>query len=247
VRNRSWRPTCARRLLNRLGQAVSRLFHPPRSCVIVVGADARVRLLVTELAAIGKEVSQIVLATGVTPDTAPSGVSIVRSIKLDADALEHAGAKSANCLVVATPDDALNVSLCREAAAEFGVPIVIARLKVLEGVTNWARLNDTVMAKMTWGDAVRASLGGTAPNVTLSRLASVSDREQIVDLELQSPVFAGRLIADLPLNDCDVLALTREGVPVVDYDAIQLRMNDVLTLVGTNAELKSVRGSLATL
>ena len=47
--------------LSRLGQAVSRLFRQPRLCVIVVGLDARVNLLATELAAARGEKPCVVL------------------------------------------------------------------------------------------------------------------------------------------------------------------------------------------
>jgi Trk K+ transport system NAD-binding subunit len=92
-------------LLGRLSQAISRLFHSPRTYVIVVGCDARVKLMVTGLAAVGKNVSLIKQAARTTDVVkAPLGVSVIHSDMLGAVALERAGAKAARCLVAAAPD-----------------------------------------------------------------------------------------------------------------------------------------------
>lgn len=141
----------------------------------------------------------------------------------------------------------MNLGLCREACDRFGVPLAIARLKLVEGVTNWARVNAGGMARMTWSETVRALVGEGALSQSLSNLAKVSDDEQIVDLEMQSPVFLGLKAADLPLDDCQVLAITRTGVLLTDVASIELRMNDVLTLTGTTTALKGVRAALSTL
>lgn len=235
-------------ILTRIGEAVSRLFRSPRPYVIVVGCDARVKLLVTGLAAVGKEISLIKPATSATAQMkAPPGVSVIHSSSPGTVALERAGAKAARCLVAATPDGDQNVSLCREARARFGVPLVIARMKLLEGVTNWARLNDAGMVKMSWSDTVHAVLGETMPSASLLHLAEVSDRDQIVDLEMLSPVFIGRKIANLPLGECEVAALTRKDVPLPALDSVELSLGDVLTLIGERKALSRVREALATL
>jgi Trk K+ transport system NAD-binding subunit len=141
----------------------------------------------------------------------------------------------------------MNINLCREAHDRFGVPLTIARLKLLEGVTNWARLNEDGMARMTWSETVHAVLGDTPPNASLLRLADVSDREQIIDFEMLSPVFIGRKISDLPLGECEVAVLTRKDVSLPNLESVELRLGDVLTLVGERNELIRLRQTLATL
>jgi len=231
-----------------LVRRASRVFSSPRSRVIVVGSDVRVRLLVTELAAAGKEVSLIKPVTSATAQSkAPLGVSVIHSSRVGAVALDRAGAKAASCLLAATTDDAVNLEVCCEARRRFRVPLVIARTSHLEGPANWARLNETGTVRITWADTVRAVLGETSPNANLSHLASISDQEQIVDLEIESPVFVGRKVTDLPLNDCEVLALTRRGNAVFDFGAVELRMNDVVTLVGPRTALGIIRESFASL
>lgn len=234
--------------LNKLRDAVRRSLRSTRSRVIVIGFDARLRLLVTELGAAGREVSLIRTETDVTDQTkAPPGVSILYSAKADVVALEGAGVKAASCVLAATTDDELNLWLCREARDRFGVPLAITRLKLVEGITNWARLNDAGLARMSWSDTVRTILGETQASAGLSHLASVSDREQIVDLEVLSPVFIGRKIADLPLRGCEVAAVTREGIPLPAFDSVELRLGDVLTLIGERVAVGQVRESLTSL
>lgn len=234
--------------LTRLSQAVSQLFRHSRPYVMVVGCDARVKLLVTGLAAVGKEISLIKPATSANAQMkAPPGVSVIHSSSPGTVALERAGAKGAHCLIAATPDGELNLSICREARDRFGVPLVIARLKLLEEVTNWARLSESGMTKLTWSETVRVVLGETTPSASLGQLASVTDREQIVDLEMLSPVFIGRKIAHLPLGECEVAALTRKDIPFPAFDSVELCMGDVLTLIGERSAVSRVREALATL
>lgn len=231
--------------LIKLGDAVRRLLGSTRSRVIVIGFDARLRLMVTELGAVGKEVSLIQTETDLTARTkAPPGVNTLYSAKTDLVALERAGVRAASCVLAATTDDELNLWLCREALDRFGVPLAITRLKLVEGITNWARLNDAGMARITWGDTVRAILGETQASSGLSHLANISDREQIVDLEILSPLFIGRKIADLPLRDCEVAAVTRECIPLPAFDSVELRLGDVLTLIGERGAVSQVRESL---
>jgi Trk K+ transport system NAD-binding subunit len=241
-------PNAGSQFLNKLSQAVSRLFTTPRPRVILIGCDARVRLLATELRAVRKEISLIIPAAGATLlRKAPPGVKVVHSTSLGEVALDRAGAKAAHVVIAGTKDDTLNARLGREARDRFGVPLVIARVKALEGVTPWARLEDAVMVRMTWGDTVRAILGETAPSPRLSHLASVADHEEIVDLEMHSPVLVGRKIADLPRDDYEVLALARNGTVVADFGSAELHLGDVLTLVGTRVELKRIREALTSL
>jgi Trk K+ transport system NAD-binding subunit len=234
--------------LSRFGDAVRGLFGSTRRRVIVIGFDARLRLLVTGLATLGKEVSLIKTETDLTVETkSPPGVSILYSAKPDVVVLERAGVEAASCVLAATTDDELNLRLCREARERFGVPLTITRLKLVQGITNWARLTDAGLARMTWGDTVRMVLVGTQANSALTQLASMSDREQIVDLEMLSPVFIGRRIADLPLRECEVAAVTRDDVLLAALDSVELRLGDVLTLVGERGAVGQVRESLTSL
>jgi Trk K+ transport system NAD-binding subunit len=90
-----------------------------------------------------------------------------------------------------------------------------------------------------------------APDVLLSPalscVARAGDHEQISEVELCLPTFAGRTIVDLPLSACEVVALTRKGVRISAYHDAALEMGDVLTLIGVKGVVDKVRESFASL
>jgi Trk K+ transport system NAD-binding subunit len=236
-----------RERLNRLGESVSRLLRPPRTYAIVVGVSPRIRLLVTELGAVGKQVSLIRMeGDAVTIAKAPTGV-IVHAAHPDAVVLERAGAKAASFLIAATANDDLNLGLCRDARDKFGVPTTIARLNLLDGVTSWAQIHEAGMTRITWAETVHATLGETRPSARLSCLAKISDQQQITDIEMRSPVFVGQRITLLPFDGTEVLGMLRNGMPVRDLNSIELHMNDILTLAGAKATLARIRETLTSL
>jgi hypothetical protein len=59
---------------------------------------------------------------------------------------------------------------------------------LISGITNWARLTDSGMARMEWGEVVRAACFDGVSSQMIARLAKLGDRDRIVDLELRSPV-----------------------------------------------------------
>jgi Trk K+ transport system NAD-binding subunit len=228
--------------------AMNRLFHTARARTIIVGVNPVTRLIANELQAVGNRVSVVSLKSEGGPDleTMPL-VDTVDPATADDVVLTRTGAQSARCLLAALADDDRNLRLCRTAIDEFRVPVVIARMRLMDGVTTWARVGDAGLSRMSWSGLIQALFPDTLSSSALARLATADDREQIAEIEIRIPVHVGRKIADLPLDECEVLALTRSGNPVADFVSIKLRMNDVLTLVGKKEALKSVRESLASL
>ena len=215
-----------------LTQLKARFFPTTRSTTIFIGTNPLTRLLATDLDAAGKPVSLINLDNGPQAHRNPrSGEELV---------LARAGAKTASCVIAGTTSDEQNLTLCRVAQLRFGVPIVIARLR-LGGVSSWAKLNATGIVRMTSEDMVPTVLGTMTPSRGLARLARATDLEQVAEVELLTPVFPGQTIADLDLYDCEVVALRRNNLLVADIDLAELRRGDVLTLVGTKAAINKVR------
>lgn len=230
-------PGSAKQMVTILDGLKTRLFPTTRSTTIIVGINALTRLLDTELDAAGKVVSLIDLENG-APGDGDAGYEAV---------LARAGAKAASCVMAATNNDEWNLSFCQTARLRFGVPMVVARLGILSEVTSWARLNGSGMVRMTWKDMVPAILGTVIPSKGLARVARATNREQVTDVELLTPVFVGRTIADLALDGCEVLALSRNNLWVAPIDLAELRRGDVLTLVGTKAAVNKVRASFTSL
>lgn len=234
-------PGLVKQMVTALASLKTRLFgtttRARSTTTIIVGVNALTHLLATELEAAGKPVSLIDLENGAQAD------GEIR----DQLVLSSAGAKAASCIMAATANDEWNLSLCRTARHRFRVPMVIARVGLLGGMTSWVRLNDVGMVRITWMEMVPAILGTVTPSSGLDRVARATDREQIADVELLTPVFLGRTIADLALEGCEVIALRRKDLWVDDIDHAELRRGDVLTLVGAKTALNKVRESFTTL
>jgi Trk K+ transport system NAD-binding subunit len=213
------------------------LFSKKRSTTIIVGINALTRMLARELGTAGQVVSLIDLENG----------ALAEAKAQDEFVLASAGAKGASCFMAATANDEWNLSLCRAARLQFRVPLVIARLGGLGGKRNWARLNDSGMVRMTCKEMVPAILGTVTPSNGLTRVATASECEEVADVELLTPVYLGRKIADLALDNCEVLALSRNNLWVADIDFAELRRGDVLTLIGNRAAINKVRESFTSL
>ena len=213
------------------------LFLKKRSTTIIVGINALTRMLARELETASKIVSLIDLENGALAEGTARNELVLSS----------AGAKDASCFMAATANDEWNLSLCRAARLQFRVPLVIARLGGLGGERNWARLNYSGMVRMTCEEMVPAILGTVTPSNGLTRVATARECEEVADVEMLTPVYMGRKIADLALDGCEVLALSRNNLWVADFDGAELRRGDVLTLVGAKAAIKNVRESFTSL
>jgi Trk K+ transport system NAD-binding subunit len=242
------KPNLGDQVIAAMSGAMSRVFHTNRTRTIIVGVNPTTRLLANELHTIRKAVSVINLKSEALPanETRPF-VSTVHSATADETVLTRAGAQSAKCLLAALADDDRNLRLCRIAIDKFGVPVVIARLRLMDGVTSWARVNDAGMSRMSWNDLIQALVPDVSLSPALSRLARADDHEQISEIEVRLPIFAGRAIDDLPLGDCEAMAVTRKGAPISTYRDTALEMGDVLTLIGMKAAVDKVRESFASL
>lgn len=228
--------------------AMRRVFQTVRTRTIIVGVNPATRLLANELNDIGHRVSLVSLKSEAEPDheTMPF-VSTVHPATSDETVLTRAGAQSARCLLAASPDDDRNLRLCRAAIEHFRVPVAIARMRLMDGVTTWAQVSDAGMSRMSWNDLVKSLVPDMFWSPALSRLAKADDREQIAEIEVRLPTFVGRTIDNLPLGDCEVVALTRKGAPISTHQDTAMEMSDVLTLVGMKAALDKVRESFASL
>lgn len=208
-----------------------------RSTTITVGVNTRTRLLAAELEAAGKEVSLISLETESLGDSEVCAASV----------LKRARAGTAQTVVAATSSDSLNLVLCRTARDQFSVPLVITRMKLLEGVTSWAKLNEAGTVRLAWTEVVSEVLGGITPRDSFLRIASAGDDELIAEVEMLSPALVGRTIADLQWRGCEAVALRRKDSVMPSGDGDQIRLGDVIALVGRKDAIDQVRESLISL
>lgn len=227
-------------VIGAISDALSRSFRGERTRTIIVGVNPTTRLLASELQDLGYRVSLVSLESESESEHDTAGEAEL--------VLMRAGAQSARCLLAASADDHLNLRLCRIASERFGAPLVIGRLRMLDGITSWKRVDDAGMSRMSWNGLIQALVYNVVLSPALSRLARADDREEITEIEIRLPTFAGRAVGELPLEDCEVLAFNRDGSPISTYDdTVTVEMGDVLTLIGTKAVLHKVQASFASL
>src|SRR5262249_33307702 len=140
-----------------------------------------------------------------------------------------------------------NVELCRTATYKFGVPLAIARLRLLEGITSWAKVTASGTTRISWNDLIQAVVSDMTLSPALTRLAKADQREQIIKIKICLPTIVGRTIDELSLEGCEALALNRNGTTVEAFPETVLEMGDVLTLIGMEKPLNKVRESFASL
>jgi Trk K+ transport system NAD-binding subunit len=238
------RPRLGQQVIGAVSGAMSRVFHTTRVRTIIVGVNPCTRLIASELQAARMPVS---LIGSEAEQKSNLFVSVMNLTTADELLLGRAGAESARCLMAALPDDDRTLRLCRTAQEKFRVPVVVARLRLLAGVTSWTTVSDSGMTRLSWENLIHAIIPDVVLTPALSRLARADDRDQITDIELRSPVFIGRTINDLLFTGCDVVALTRKRIPINDYQNSSLELDDVLTVIGARTAVDQLRESVASL
>jgi len=229
-----------------VGAAINRWFGwSKKERTILIGDDPRMRLLAAELGAMEKSVT--LMKSSVDGDTPAPGVNLLFASEPWENALAIAGAESATSVIASTTDNDLNQQLCEIARKQFHVTTTIMRLGLVSGVTSWAKSTETGIARTNWPDVVRTIIGAISPSPLLARLMRLTDRDQIADLELRSPAFAGLSVEEWSPRHCEVLALTRRGEALEMSDGIRLELADVVTLIGPSDALNKVRESFASL
>ena len=112
---------------------VDRLFKQPKLQTVIIGSDARLRLLASELTAAGRPVTEVELREQAGNAPAAENAKIIDAAIDDVEVLRQSEAEKANCLVAAGNLDGRNLRLCRTARERFQTPIAIARLRALDG------------------------------------------------------------------------------------------------------------------
>jgi Trk K+ transport system NAD-binding subunit len=216
---------------------LTRLVARPRKHTILIGANGRTRLLANQLERSGRGVSLIDL------DAGPGALA---DAQLET-ALKAAKAKNSRCVLAVTSSTALNQRLCQVAADRFGVPYTIARMSWREGLTGWARIGGSKSERIAWAETVRTVLDGVTPGGSLQNVALADDQTSVAEIELISPVFAGRTAQALPLQELELAAI-RRGDELFDQpeaSELELQTGDRLILLGSDERIKIFRECVA--
>jgi len=216
-----------------LSGLLGRVFRTIPTRTIIVGADARGRLLARELSIAGRAVSlideELAVSTGMSRE-----VSLFRADPTDPAVLDRAGASFTELLFAATSNNDVNLRICRIARHEFKVPTLIAcgdspcpyDQDGIE-VANWTHAAEKVLERLN-----RTPMG--------ARILGIGNSgEKIAELEVLSPAATGYPVRRF-VEGCSVMEL-RHGDRLMEVDeTTTLEVGDVLTLIGTANAIDSV-------
>lgn len=229
---------------------LARKFKVMPQHTIIVGADETGRLLAAELNEAGETVSLIDIDE---EDCARAnevrGVSVYCADATDASVLRRAGADDAKCLIAATSSDKVNLLVCQVARATFGNKSdsngqmrLVARAN---HTSNLAAFEIAGIETMSPARAAATILQNMVLRPSLLRLlAPGTESEHVAEVKIAKREAAGKTIAALALHGCVIVALRRDDKLIVPNGSIELQMNDVLTILGSEPALAEAQAKL---
>ena len=212
--------------------------HPARKAerVIVVGSRKNAALLTHRLRDHGVDAVLICREPDQRRHALALRIPAVCVTNSLADALRQAGIAQARTVVVMETDDEDTLRICRMARHTFGVEQVIAWVRDPGQNERFRKLGVQVVNPIYSTVLITESMVLNPDAFSLT--AAVDETREVREIKLQNRRLAGRRLRDLPLpGDVIVLMIERGGELIVpDRDTV-LRPNDVVTLVGSAAEV----------
>jgi trk system potassium uptake protein TrkA len=161
------------------------------------------------------------------------GTTVVGS-GFDRDDLDRAGAGGATALAAVTSGDNSNILTARIARETYQIPNVVARIYDPRRAQIYQRLGIPTVATVAWTiDQVRRRLTGEVESDWCDPTGTLS----LVEHELPER-WAGKRLADLSVpGEVRVVALTRAGVPRLDFEQLVGQEGDIVHLMVTTGAL----------
>ncbi len=162
------------------------------------------------------------------------GTTVVGS-GFDRDDLDRARAGEATALAAVTSGDNSNILTARIARETYQIPNVVARIYDPRRAQIYLRLGIPTVATVSWTiDQVRRRL---IPGEVESDWSDPTGTLSLVERELPER-WAGKRLADLSVpGEVTVVAVTRAGVPRLDFGDLVGQEGDVLHLMVTTTAL----------
>jgi trk system potassium uptake protein TrkA len=170
------------------------------------------------------------------------GTTVVGS-GFDRDDLDRARATEATALAAVTSGDNSNILTARIARETYEIPNVVARIYDPRRAQIYLRLGIPTVATVSWTiDQVRRRL---IPGEVESDWSDPTGTLSLVERELPER-WAGKQLADLNRpGEVTVVAVTRAGVPRLDFEELVGQDGDIVHLMVTRDALERFNARLA--
>jgi trk system potassium uptake protein TrkA len=169
------------------------------------------------------------------------GTTVVGS-GFDRDDLDRAGARDATSLAAVTSGDNSNILTARIARETYEIPNVVARIYDPRRAQIYLRLGIPTVATVSWTiDQVRRRL---VPGEVESEWTDSTGTLSLVERELPDR-WAGKRLADVSMpGSMTVVAVTRAGVPRLDFAELVGQYGDVIHVMVTDKALERLTARL---
>jgi trk/ktr system potassium uptake protein len=169
------------------------------------------------------------------------GTTVVGS-GFDRDDLDRGGAGEATALAAVTSGDNSNILTARIARETYEIPNVVARIYDPRRAQIYQRLGIPTVATVSWTiDQVRRRL---IPGEAESDWSDPTGTLSLVERDLPER-WAGKRLADLGIpGEARVVALTRAGVPRLDFEQLVGQEGDIVHLMVTTGALEQFHARL---
>ncbi len=167
-----------------------------------------------------------------------NGTDLLQYDEFNLESLTDAGLKTADSIII-IKKEAEAYRLCELIYEHFGTPNVIVKLNKIDDINKFKKLGVIVV------EPVSAMVNllehfVKSPNAT-SMLLGMQNTQDTVDIEVLNKDIHGSTLRDLKLPlEILIISITRKGQVMLPHGYSRLRLNDIVTIVGTEEQLEKV-------
>ncbi|PCH95260.1 MAG: potassium transporter TrkA [Bacteroidetes bacterium] len=157
---------------------------------------------------------------------------------LNLEEMKRIGADSAEAIIVMLSDKE-NYEICEVAYEHFGTKDLVVRLNDRANFDRFHALGALIVEPSTAIVSLMDHLVRSPQAASL--LLGMDESQDTVDLEILNPNIHGISLRDLRLpSDILILAISRGGQSVITHGYTRLRLNDIVTVVGSIESIENV-------
>lgn len=221
---------------------IAKFFKVMPQHIIIVGADETGRLLAERLIENGESISMIDMdADDCFHARELRGVSVFCADATEPEVLKKAGIHEAKCVIVATPSDKVNILICQAIRAELSSVRLVARVNTSSNLSAFEQAGIEVISPSRATATILENLV-LRPSL-FNFLSSGMGEERIREIRIGRSR-NGRTLASLRLGNCVVVAIRRGDDLITPRGLTEIRTNDVLTILGEEADLEDAMDKL---
>lgn len=209
-----------------------------KQCALIFGLESQSIALARQLQGNNWDVRIATLRPDISEMTA-SGIAVSQIKDLSVESMERIEAFKATTIVAMLSDEE-NYRICEQAYERLGTKNIIVRLHNRKNFDRFHALGALIVEPST---AIVSLLDHFVRSPqAVSLLLGMEENQDTLMLQVQNPDLHGMALRNVRLpHDITVLSISRGGQMILSHGYTRLRMNDIVTLVGSKKSLEHVR------